>query len=69
MTSAVSSWRMPSSTIRWTSSGVTTTRQASTTVSPMKIVISLRWGRANDSTRRTVPRSSLLLAMLRSVRM
>ena len=69
ITSPVSFWRMPSSTMRCTSSGVTTTRQASTTVRARKMVISRRCGRANDSTRLTVPRSSLLLAMLRSVRM
>ena len=68
-TSAVSLARMPLSTICFTRSGLTTTRHASTTVSARKTVIRRRWGRANDSTRLTVPRSSLLLAMLRSVRM
>ena len=54
-TSRLSPLRMPSSTIRCTSSGMTTTIAASTTVRPRKAVISRRCGPAKPTTRRTVP--------------
>jgi hypothetical protein len=57
---------MPSSTIRSTSSGITTTIAASTTVRARKTLISRRWGRANPKTRRTVPGSIRLSTTLRS---
>ncbi len=60
---------MPSSTICLTSSGVTTTSAASTTVRARKNAIGRRCGRAKPSTRRTVSRASFCSAMLRSVRM
>ena len=68
-TSAMFCLRMPSSTIRLTSSGVTTTRAASTTVRPRNIEIGRRCGLAKPSTRRTVFLASFWSPMLRSVRM
>ena len=46
-TSSVSPAPMPSSTMRWISSGRTTTRAASTTVTARKMPMSRRCGRAN----------------------
>ncbi len=61
--------RMPSSTMRCTSSGITTTIAASMTVRARKTEMSPRWGRAKPSTRRIVLRSIRLSTTLRSERM
>ena len=60
--------RMPSSTMRWTSSGAATTRLASSTVSARNTEIVRRWGTAKPSTRRTVARPTRLSSALRSER-
>ena len=60
--------RMPSSTIRCTSSGMTTTMAASITVITRNAAIRALWGPANRNTRPTVRRSMRLLTTERSER-
>ncbi|CAB4729671.1 unannotated protein [freshwater metagenome] len=68
VTRRVSPRRMPSSTIRCTSSGVTTTPAASTTITARNTLINRRCGPAKPMTRRTVSRETRLSTTLRSAR-